>query len=158
MTQASRRRRSPGSDRLCIALLPVFLFAACATDALRSTPTRDVGIGDDFQRLTVKWRRADAFTSFLYRSAERNGMLEVCGAIVTDGPNLFRKFETGLLQTTFMEAGDTLVANDLRFFNRLLPDETPQRAACAAIGTAWRPEWAANPPRVVVRRQQFDDP
>lgn len=136
------------------------LFTSACTEggggAVKVTGT--TRIDRNFQLGGISWD--NSASAFLYYTARnRGGQVEVCGAIGTAGPGLFRSGETQILNGAYLKIGEQTIANRIHYFNRLDPipskDEAGsvlgQEANCATTGVAWSPGFEKGRIEMVLR-------
>ncbi len=127
-----------------LSALALLAVSAC-TDGATSTVTGTTKIDRSFQVGGVTWS-GDAETLTFIKARNRGGEVEVCGAISTAGPGLYRSGEQQVLQGTYLRINGQTVANQIHYFNRLPQIESVeeagsvlgQEARCATTGVPWR--------------------
>ncbi len=122
-----------------------------------SSSTGSEPITRDYLGVKQTWERSDSETLLLYTVRERDGAVEICGAIGTDGINILRDLEPRILGRSSLSLNGTLIANDLRFFKRLNTlDTTAPKANCAQMGVPWKPEFETAVPKLSMRGGTFE--
>lgn len=136
----------------------VFGVAACGPGAV-SNVTGTTTVDDSFSVDGTRWQGNDALSLLFFRTQEKAGFVEICGAIVTQGSGIYKSLEGQVLQGSYITLEGETVANSITFFNRL-PQVTselePQdvlgkQARCATTGVAWRDAFVKAEPKLVFR-------
>ena len=145
---------------LVAAAAAMISLSACG-EGTSASITGTTPITGQFQAGTTLWNKTAAVTAIYFMARERDGQVEVCGAVTTDGPGLYRSGEPKVLQANFLRIGDTTIANSIHYFNRLPPidltenfgyaDAIGQDARCATTGAPWRTEFEGAPIEMVLR-------
>ena len=131
---------------------------ACGPGAV-STRSGTTTIDESFDLDGTGWQGSDAVSLLAFATRERAGLVEVCGAIITEGAGLYSSFEPQVLRGSYIKLNGTTVANSIQYFNRLpgatrdLVDSNVigKEANCATTGVAWSPAFDNAEPELVIR-------
>lgn len=139
--------------RLFAGLAGLTLLASCAATQLSPSGSRP--ITKDFGGTSIDWRGASGETVLVYKLFQSGTVTEVCGAIMTTGTQTVRNLELQLLVASRLEVYGTKIADNLRFFSRVAPQDETALANCAVTGVPWEPSFETATPELKSRTRDF---
>lgn len=133
-------------------------LAACGPGSV-STISGTTTIDKSFSVDGMGWQGSDAVSLLAFTTRENSGLVEVCGAIVTEGNGVYRSLEPQVLKGSYITLNGSTVANSIHYFNRLpgakaelqAGDVLGKEARCATTGVAWSAAFDNAAPKLVIR-------
>ena len=140
---------------LATIAVSIFSIVSGCSEAVNYSPSGTAQITKDYDGTVIPWESDSSETIIFYKVRNNGGLVEVCGAILTEGTGVIRSLQRDILDSASLSVNGILVMNKLQYFAHLAPTKPSMIANCATSGVAWQAGFDNAEPVFKMRKRQF---